>query len=164
MEKSKQNGKPAKDTCCPSFPYSLTRILVLLALLLFVFVSGIAIGAGAGKYHGGRLAKNAFCPAAAGDMFTGQAFMPGAVQPKQALGAKKSGLRIFGAVLRSEENRITIFDNSAKEQIVVSQAKTRIFDKGVETGIAAIKAGQNLIIEGRINKDKQIEAEVINIL
>jgi hypothetical protein len=71
--------------------------------------------------------------------------------------------RIFGVIIKIEANKITIKNNAAQEQIVVSQADTVIASSTTEVGLASLQAGQNIIVIGTYDKDKVLTAKMISI-
>jgi hypothetical protein len=82
---------------------------------------------------------------------------------KMMTAAMPAMVRMFGAVTKVEGNLITIMNNGAAEQVVVSQADTIIMSSSTEVGLAALKAGQNIVVAGVMNKDNQLVAKIINI-
>lgn len=71
--------------------------------------------------------------------------------------------RVFGAVTKIEGNKITILNNAAEEQMILSMAETVIISSSTEVGLSALKVGENVVIFGAPNKDKIMEAKYINI-
>jgi len=71
--------------------------------------------------------------------------------------------RVFGAITKVESNQITIMNNAAKEEVVWSMATTVIMSSSTEVGLAALHAGQNIVVFGTLNKNNQLEAKLITI-
>lgn len=71
--------------------------------------------------------------------------------------------RIFGVITKIEANKITIKNNAAVEQLVVSQADTVIVSSTTEVGIASLQVGHNIIVIGSIDKDNTLTAKMISI-
>ncbi len=71
--------------------------------------------------------------------------------------------RVFGAITKIEGNQITILDNAAKNEIVVSLSSTVITLAGKEVGIGALKAGQNIAAVGALNANNLFEARLIQV-
>jgi hypothetical protein len=71
--------------------------------------------------------------------------------------------RIFGVITKIEANKITIKNNAAQEQLVVSQADTVIVSATTEVGLASLQVGQNIIVIGSYDKDKVLNARMISI-
>ena len=75
----------------------------------------------------------------------------------------KQPTRLFGEVVKVEENKITVLNNGAAEQIVLSLAETRIIKGDKEVGINSIEKGDAGVFAGFVNKDGLLEARVIEL-
>ncbi len=71
--------------------------------------------------------------------------------------------RIFGNISKIEANQITIMNNAAQEQIILSQANTVIISSSTEVGLSVLQVGQNIIVFGSPNNEKLLEAKLIQI-
>jgi hypothetical protein len=71
--------------------------------------------------------------------------------------------RIYGNILKIEDNLITILNNAAKEQVIVSRAETVIVSSTTEVGISALETGQNIIVFGSPDEEGLLVAKMINI-
>ncbi|MDD2757821.1 MAG: hypothetical protein PHD72_00405 [Patescibacteria group bacterium] len=71
--------------------------------------------------------------------------------------------RVFGNISKIEANQITVMNNAAQEQVILSQADTVIFSSSTEVGLASLKVGQNIVVIGEPDKDKKLVAKIINI-
>ena len=77
---------------------------------------------------------------------------------------KASAVRLFGTISKVEGNKITIKDNGALEQVVLSQAGTVILSAEGEVGLSVLKTGVNIVSLGTYDKDNQLVAKVINVV
>lgn len=77
---------------------------------------------------------------------------------------KTSTVRLFGTIVKVEGNVITVKDNSAQEQVILSQATTVILSTEGEVGISVLKAGADIVALGTYDKDSQLVAKVINLV
>ena len=75
-----------------------------------------------------------------------------------------SQIRLFGTITKIEGNKLTVLDNAANEQIIVSGASTIIMTSSTEIGLSVLEPGQNIIIAGILNKDNAIDAQLISVL
>lgn len=71
--------------------------------------------------------------------------------------------RVFGNITKIEANQITIKNNGAQEQVIISEADTAIISSSTEVGLAALKVGQDIIVIGSPDKDKKLVAKFIEI-
>lgn len=72
--------------------------------------------------------------------------------------------RIVGTITKIEGNKITVSDNSGKEQAVFSLAGTVIISSESEISLSSLGAGEDVSITGVLNKDKQFEAQMIRVI
>ena len=70
---------------------------------------------------------------------------------------------IYGEILKVEGNKITILNNGAAEQVVVSLPETQISLSEKVVGISSLKEGQEGIFGGFYNKENQLEAKMIEL-
>ncbi len=71
--------------------------------------------------------------------------------------------RVFGSITKIEGNQITILDNAAKNEIIVSLSSTVITSSSTEIGLGALKAGQNIAALGALNANNMFEARLIQV-
>ncbi|MCX6782045.1 MAG: hypothetical protein NTW66_02935 [Candidatus Magasanikbacteria bacterium] len=71
--------------------------------------------------------------------------------------------RTYGNITKIEANQITVKNNAAQDQIILSLADTVIVSSTVEVGLASLQVGQNIIVYGSPDKDKKLEAKLIQI-
>lgn len=71
--------------------------------------------------------------------------------------------RVYGNISKIEANQITIMNNAAQEQMILSQADTVIVSSSTEVGISELKVGQNIIVYGSPDKDKILVVKLIQI-
>ncbi len=71
--------------------------------------------------------------------------------------------RIFGAITAIDGNKITVYDNGATDQPVLSLAETMIFSEGKEVGLKALSAGQDVVVNGTMNSENILEAVKITV-
>lgn len=86
-----------------------------------------------------------------GNMFFGKADAPAVPE------------RVYGNVVKVEANLITIKNNAAAEQIIVSLADTVIISSSTEVGLSALAVGQNIVVFGTPDEQKNLEAKVIQV-
>ena len=72
-------------------------------------------------------------------------------------------VRVFGTITKIEGNLITILNNGAQEQAVISAADTVIMSYSAEVGLAALKVDAGAVFMGRMNVEKQLEAKLIQL-
>lgn len=70
--------------------------------------------------------------------------------------------RLFGSILKVDGNQITIMNNAAEEQVVITLAETQILDGKKEVGISALEKGKDAIFTGVKNESK-LEAKLIEL-
>lgn len=168
-----------KEVCCGprSTTYRVVRILAALLVLGCVFmagaVSGIDISTRSPWVKSARRNVPAWVGAApVGDHYC--AFGGGHACGKNAdmmpmmfgLGMDRAdGARtenFFGTVTAIEKNRITILDNGAQEQVVLSQSNTVIFSTSTKISVTELRTGQNIEGFGVRGDDGVITANVIH--
>ena len=76
---------------------------------------------------------------------------------------REAPVREFGVISKIEANQITILNNAAKEQVVLSQADTVIIASSTEVGLSVLEVGQDIIVVGTLDKDNALTAKVIDI-
>jgi len=76
----------------------------------------------------------------------------------------KDMVKLFGVITKIEGNKITVLDNGAQEQTLLSQPETTIMTATGEVGLSALKAGQNVILLQKKCEDKQLKLELVQVL
>jgi hypothetical protein len=76
---------------------------------------------------------------------------------------KEAPVREFGVISKIEGNQITIMNNAAQEQLVLSQADTVIVASSTEVGLSVLEVGQDIIVIGALDNDNVLTAKVIDI-
>lgn len=80
-------------------------------------------------------------------------------------GERNGVTQVFGTISKVEGNKITLRNNEAKDQMVLSLATTVIVANGTEVPLSSLKADQNVVVMGAVNKDtQQVEARMIKVL
>lgn len=72
-------------------------------------------------------------------------------------------VRVYGTISKVEGNLITIVNNGAKEQVVVSAADTVIMSSSTEVGLSALKVGGGAVFVGSVNAETQLVAKLIQL-
>lgn len=72
-------------------------------------------------------------------------------------------VRVYGTISKVEGNLITIMNNGAKEQIVVSAVDTVIMSSSTEVGLSALKVGGGAVFVGSMNAETQLVAKLIQL-
>lgn len=169
--------KRAAHSCglyCPCGKLSTAHLIVKIFLAVAVIGLGLVISmeifysVTKGRMtrfdmmRAGQTMQGQFCGAKAG---SGIVMMGGSSNVAYKAGGEMMALqeRIFGVITKIEANRITIKNNAAEEQIVVSQADTVIVSSTTEVGLASLQVGQNIIVIGSTDKDKVLTAQMISI-
>jgi hypothetical protein len=163
-----KDGASGDSGCCNHLKgFSFLRFFVLIAAVTFVFVCGICVGIKMDylKMGGGECGMMGY--SGAGGEFGHNNMMVKFFDGKNlgyaSAAVRTQDVRLFGAVTKVEGNMITITDNSAKEQVVLSQSNTIITATGTEVGLSAVKPGVNIVSVGAMNKDNQQLAKTIRI-
>ncbi len=77
--------------------------------------------------------------------------------------AQNNAVYVFGAITKTDGNKITIIDNGGKEQIVILGSDTVIYSASDEMSLSALKAGQSIRAGGMLNKDGQLNTKEIRV-
>ena len=76
---------------------------------------------------------------------------------------KTDVVRIFGTIVKVDGNMVTVLNNGAKEQVVVSTADTVIMSSSTEVGLSALKSDLGAVFVGSMNTENQLEAKLIQL-
>lgn len=79
------------------------------------------------------------------------------------VGDATSTIRVFGAITKIEANKITLADNGAKSQVVLSQASTVITSSFGYVPLKMVKVGQVVGVSGTATTDGMILAKMIRL-
>lgn len=71
--------------------------------------------------------------------------------------------RLFATITKVENNQITVLDNAAKTNMIVTLASTIITSSSTEVGLSSLKVGQNIVVVGGVNDNNLLEAKLIQI-
>ncbi len=71
--------------------------------------------------------------------------------------------RLFGSITKIEGNKITILNNAAEEQMVMSMQDTIIGLAGNEVGLGALKVGQNVVVVYQAGSEATLQAKTISV-
>jgi len=176
MEKKevKKSAPASSSKCCvaeTSVGHFIIKMFLALVMIGFGLVIAIIVVMNIGKGWKPACKDYAYFKTGAmqvgmmGEKFEGKLMMRDGSNAMYKFTKEESELpvRIFGYVLNVESNRITVLNNAAEAQVVLSQADTVIISSSTEVGISALQTGQNIIIFGELNDDNQLTAKMINI-
>lgn len=133
--------------------------------VLIVVGFAVAVGAGIESARFAVMRKTAMAYSKAGynvqPTYTGYRVLPKVqiVRPD----ALPQPVMVYGKVLKVEGNMITILNNAAQEQVVVSTAETSITIGDKEYGISNVEKDDEGMFGGFMNKQNQLEAKVIEL-
>jgi hypothetical protein len=174
MEKSKEKmcatgAGPCSSGCwCGKcIGWKLLKMFLCLAVALFVFICGVGVGVKMSNYKTGAWGNGGMSI-----MKYGQTAELGPNTMMKFFSTKDGGcgfasqshdVRLFGNITKIEGNKITVLDNSAKEQVVLSQPSTIIAETETEVGLSSLEPGMNIISVGAMNADNQMLAKIIQV-
>lgn len=150
----RETNSQCLNLCCRnvSFCHRLVKVFLSVVVAFFIFTIGLGFGFKMGYFgtNTNRYYKNA----AGVKMMKGNLARP----------ALTTVTRLYGTVSTIEGNKITVTNNAAGETIVISQLSTVIVSTESEMGLAALKPGINVVASGVLNKENQLEAQLIRVL
>ena len=79
-------------------------------------------------------------------------------------GANGAATSMFGVITKIEANKITVSDNAAKSQVVLSQSDTVIQSGAGEVALGTLKVGQTVLSVGALDKDGQLLAKFMRVM
>ncbi len=135
---------------------------IVLKVLLIVIIGGSIFGVGVSAGIRAAIWRGLDVPSPASRV----AVMERAAKEDEKWGWGKDDqkmTRVFGAITKIEGNQITILNNAAKNEIVLSLSTTVITSSSTEIGIGALKAGQNIAALGSLNANNMFEARIIQV-
>lgn len=155
--------EPAKCSygCCrtsTSLWYRVLKLFLVVAVLLLVFSAGAAsvvVGRGGRSGVGMRGWNTGMMK---GVPEEGMMARDG-VYPTTAVLYK----RMFGTITKIEGNMITVADNAAMQDVLLSKQQTIIVANGAEIGLSGLKVGQNIVAVYRVNDAGQMEAQTMSV-
>jgi hypothetical protein len=171
-----QNGGCTKVCCASkSSAWWVLKYLLILVVLICIFIVGVCVGARIALRRGtivmNRGAISAQVVPPGYGMMKGRGgdrgMMNGLFGKEGSnwfIGGEEesaSSTHLFGTIASVEDNKLTITDNAAKDQIVYSQADTRIMTSAGEVGLAALKVGQTVNVTGLVGQDGKTTATII---
>ncbi|MEK7643996.1 MAG: hypothetical protein AAB390_01700 [Patescibacteria group bacterium] len=165
-QNQKASRKMEREQCSSSPIWGwLSLIVIWGSVLLFVGVGGVACGARLSSYGFSGYGPRMMTGLRTGN-YSAQKAEWQKRSDKAAADYKKTAdlVSVFGVISNVEKNVITILDNSAAEQTVISFATTTIFSATGEVGLSNLKEGQGIRAVGRLNADNQLEAQIIKEL
>lgn len=174
---NKEDKKRGRHNCgiycsCGKMSWGHMLVKLFLALAMIGLVLVISVAAVVKLGHGDKsdykkysmMRGGVSSQACFGGERTGSATTMGAVFGiKEGKGSLAMSERTFGAISKIEANKITIINNAAQEQVVISQANTMIVSSSTEMGLASLRIGQNIIVFGSPDKDNNLLAKIIQI-
>lgn len=145
--------------CCrtsTSLWYKVLKVFLVIAVLMFVFSAGAACVVGGFRSRGmGRgYDRNIMM------MKVGNGGMMNGWEEGKKVSSYK---RMFGTITKIEGNLITVTDNAAEEQMVLSKQQTIIVVASKEVGLSALKVGENVVVIYSTDDAGQMEAETISV-
>lgn len=175
--------------CCCNKPlgFKVLKLLIVLIILTAIFYVGVCLGAKGGFMDKGHraygstkmmtfsapsqmMAGGVVGVADSGCMKAEGVASPEFMMNKFFMGNEegKNGMnqmeKLFGVIVKIENNLITVKDNSTNEQVIMSQAQTAIMSKTGEIGLSSLSVGQSIVSYGTYNTNKQLEAKFIESL
>jgi len=154
--------------CGKCIRWKLLKLFLCLAVAFFVFVCGLGVGVKMSYYKLGGAGNEGWGMVKYGEV--GESGRPGmmiklmsAEEGAYGLTVQSHAIRLFGNITKIDGNKITVLDNSAKEQVILSQPETIITATGTEVGVASLKAGMNIVSIGAMNADNQLLAKTIRV-
>jgi hypothetical protein len=147
--------------------WKLLKLFLCLAVAFFVFICGVGVGVKMCYYKTGGWGSGGM-----GTMKYGQTAATGPGMTMKFFSSKDGNcgftsqshdVRLFGNITKIEGNKITILDNSAKEQVILSQQATIIAESDNEIGLASLDEGMNIVAIGALNADNQMLAKIIQV-
>jgi hypothetical protein len=166
MQKQNKSSKHVcwGDCCCKKFTWhSVSRIFLAVAVFLLIFV--VCLAAGISNHNKSRYFNERFNVGygAQGEFFRGGCASQGVIVKTWAKEDGEKLMVLFGEIVKVEGNQITILDNGAKEQMLLSAVDTHITSGTTEVGLSYLKAGQGAVFTGVLDKDKQLTAKLIKL-
>lgn len=176
MEKKgdKNNGSHCCGLYCScgrmSVGHMLVKMFVALVMVALVLAISMAIfvkfGKGMKTYHQYGIMRGQImmqgCPfAEKGE--TAAMVGGGNMMFRAEKAAPAMPERMFATVVKIEGNQITIMNNAAAEQVVLSAADTMIIASSTEVGLPTLQPDMDIVVYGSVNTDKMFEAKLIQI-
>lgn len=153
---AESNGR-CINSCCRnvSFGHRLAKVFLTVVVTFFVFTVGMGYGFKIGYVvaRGGYAKNSANIPMM--KRFDNESFFRKNVSETT---------RLFGTITKVDGNKITVTNNAAQESIVVSQTSTVILSATSEIGLSSLKTGLSIVSSGLLNKDNQLEAQIIKVM
>ena len=161
-----QNNPEGGHKCCGWLIGNKYRHQTLRAFFWVLIILGfvMAVGAGIETARAMREKKTAMRFAKAG-YFVEPTVGGYRVLPRLIFREKEEQkpVIVFGEITQIESNKVTILNNGAAEQVVLSMPDTKITLGDKEIGISSLGKGQAGTFAGFYNKDNQLEAKEINL-
>ncbi len=170
METKSEQTNNSKSMCCRRpWPLRIMRGIISLVLVFIILIFGVGLGFAAAREQGEHGWNNYRQRAMYMNRYNepsdeGCTMCGDVIADTENEEETTDSARLFGAITKIEGNKITVMTNAAQEQIVLSQTDTVIaLPTDEEIGLAALKAGQNIIVTGTLNDDMTVNAEWITV-
>lgn len=141
--------------CDKSWGNFLVKIFLALVLIAFGLVVLIVVFSELGGYnklgHSGSRISKATCS------------MTNGLKGRCPISSLIDSTKLFGTVEKVEGNKITVKDNAANTQVIVTLVNTVIASSTGEVGLSDLKPGVNITAYGSYNNSKQLVAKMIKI-
>jgi hypothetical protein len=152
--------------CGKCIGWKLLKLFLCLAVAFFVFICGVGAGVKMSYYKTGAWGNGGLSMMKcddAGKCGRSDVMMKGFSSQGAVFGftADSHAVRLFGNITKIEGNKITVLDNSAKEQVVLSQPSTIIMETENEIGFSSLEPGMNIVSVGAMNAGNQMLAKTI---
>jgi len=154
------------------------KAIICVVFILIILAVGIKIGFKASHFkerswgHVGQYGMMKYGAIDVQDKVAGCPFAQFGIKPQMmgrfwdkesGKGEKEGRDQLFGIITKIEGNKITISDNGAKEQVILSQSDTVIMSSSGPVSLTSLKTGSSIMSVGTINATtKQLEAKWIN--
>ncbi len=149
------------------------KVFIGIVLVMCIFLCGVACGAKLASMHQrfasftvGQQGKGVMVAGMAGERMMvrkGDSMHFMQLQPVwKGEGTMASGtVRLVGSISKIDGNKITVLDNGAKAQVVMSQAITMIRAATGMISLTNLKVGENVIVMGVTAEDGSVTARSI---
>lgn len=161
LKNNKKEEKKSKCECSRLQYFFIAAAIT--AVLVLVFALGAAVGKVSNFSHmKGKAVTRSFTPYGNTQM----AKEKGGTCPFARNGSidGKNSNKVFGVMTKVDGNKITVLDNSNKEQIFETTAQTSIVELDEEVGLNDLAAGQKLNIFTSTGDDGKVSVKFIDVI
>jgi hypothetical protein len=133
------------------------------ALIVLGFVLAVGAGVETARFANQQRLAMKYAKAGYAIQPTGGGFRAFPRMIYRATVVKDNSIKLFGEIKMVEGGKITILNNAAEEQVVISKSNTQIYLDSKIAGISSLKEGQSGFFVGEYNKDGVLEAKVVDV-